>query len=326
MFNSEELKNKIKENKALLDKQGSNSGNRDSFFKVTYLPEGIHKVRLIPDINSEVSVEMYVHKLEGTGKLFACGRQHRTDSDDNCPVCKALAQAKEQNVSFDYKWGRTLKSKCLIYLASTTAKQDENWKVGTFYILCSNSFLHKGVTEGLATLVEASNAEPARSEEIFKILDVTADNQPAFVIQHKAGKEGSTTVMPDAYTKLPALQIPEGELPNLKEVYIDQTKLNEDLVNKQLEAINRRVNNIAVSTSVATQQVAPSAQAQQVPQPQQVAQPQVQQYAQPQAQPQMQQPVQPQVQTVPQPTQLNGAVPPPPPMGNFNVTEPNQIG
>ena len=313
MFNSEALRQKIKENKALLDKKSGGNNFQEQFFKLAWLPEGIHKVRLIPDINNELSVETYVHKFEGSGKLFPCARQSKSDPVDNCPACKALADAKEKGINFDYKWGRSVKSKCLIYLVSTSAKQDENWKAGSYYLLCSNSFLHKGVTEGLMILVD-NIASGANEAEIMKILDVTADNQPAFVIQHKPGKDGSTTCMPDAYTRVSALQIPEGAIPNLKEIYLNQIEPDTEMLNKQVESINNRVNGVASGAiTQPVQQVVPT-------QPQVVVtQPQIVQQTIPQ--PVVPQPV------VPQPQVMAGnTIPqPPPPVGNFNVTEPNQV-
>ena len=278
MFDPIALQQKIQENKQILDKQGA---NYDNFFRLAYLREGVHKVRIIPDINNELVVFMPTHRLEGTGKKFVCNRKSFDQSADVCPTCKALEEAEAQKVPFDYRWGRSNTSKVLIYLISTNAQQDDYWRVGNYYLLEDNGMrLYRAITDGVSLLFQTASEQPEKANEIMNILNPAVDSSAAFAIQYTYGKgsSGSLTCSVDMFTKGLKLNIPEGKLVDLYKEHLDNSKNYEEEQAQNVAAINKRVFEYLAnpSAAAATNNLANTvntvqAQVNQVPQQPQVA-------------------------------------------------------
>lgn len=257
MFNPEALQQATLQKLEEMAKQqasSNSSGNyEDSLFKIAFLPEGSHSIRIIPDVNSNLSHLQSIHNITKRNK---CRRASYQDPIDVCPICKIIHEAEEKGVPFDYKPKRSSLSKALIYLISTD-KPTEYWKPGNFYITVSSNKRLNDAILGVLTMI--SNAA-AKNPDAWKIFDSEAEGQPSFELQVVMGQAGKVTLQSNMYSPAPALGLPaklgDKPLPDLSEVYVSDKHTNETVEEESMKQMSTYIMQ-HLGAGITTQQTPP---------------------------------------------------------------------
>lgn len=242
-FNSDLIFKNVARGQEIINSMGNNNA---SFFKVAYLPDGNHSIRVIPDKNMRMAYLMAMHKIGGNGKDLVACTERPSGNKEVCPICKALEKANEDGVKFDYSWGRATRTKMLCYLVDTD-KPNDYWKPGNYYIVISNSYLFKGIMSAVSNIYEAANKAPDQEKrnQILQTLNPNAANVNCIKIKHKMGNQnsgGGTEVTLDNWQQHDkALNIPDGELVDLAEVYVNDLVVDQEKQNRAVDEIIKGV-------------------------------------------------------------------------------------